>query len=107
MQDISAYKEVSIKNLPNCYAKECLSNMVTDQNLATVNVVAVVGYVKDWSAYIGFPDFSFINEENKEHCRYYCYQVRDIYSVASNGDKLDERSARIIFPEYKDLKYRR
>lgn len=106
MQEIADYKEISINNLPNCYAKECLLKIVTDPE-ATVNVVAVTGYAKDWSAYIGFPHIDFIKDKSKNNYEYYCSQVRNPYGVASNGDKIEEKTARQLFPQFKKLNYRR
>lgn len=107
MSEISDIKELAIDDLPDCYAKEMLQNMVVDSGHATVNIVASIGVIRDWSAYIGFPSYNSLKEEKKnESMFYYCTQVRYPAGVASNGDKLDSKTAAKIFPQFCDLKYR-
>ncbi len=107
MSEISDVKELAIDDLPDCYAKEMLQNMVIDSGSATINVVASIGVIGDWSAYIGFPSYGSLKEEKKnESMFYYCTQVRFPEGVASNGDKLSKETAIKLFPQFKDLKYR-
>jgi hypothetical protein len=106
MSDISAVREVIIDDLPNGYSKEQLQKMVVNSSLTSVNVVAVKGYANDWSAYIGFPSIFNIKDTSNNSYAYYCLEVHDPDGVARNGDKISEREARELFPEFEDLYYR-
>lgn len=105
MQNIANTKEIIIDNLPDGYSKEQLQKLVKNSSVANVNVVAVVGYANDWSAYIGFPLLFELNDQDDENMYYYCTQVRFSLGVASNGDKLSEREAKEIFGNQFDHLY--
>ena len=102
------YREIAISQLPDCYFKEVLSNYVTDTNKATVIVVAKLGVIHDWAAYIGWPDKIYIKDgfQNSMDIEYYTSTLRTPLQVESYGDKLSEDVAMEIFPEWCDKKYR-
>lgn len=105
---IIEFKLITINDLPECYWKEHIVEIVTDPAVADVYVVMREGSANDWASYIGFPKL----EDCKFECRgrqnllYYCTSVREPSDVAESGDKLDEKTARLIFPDIK-LTYRR
>jgi hypothetical protein len=102
------YREIPISQLPDCEHKRTFENMVVDCNKATIIVVAKIGYVGDWSCYIGWPEINQLSDyhKNRPTIQYYCETLRTSSQVESMGDKLDECIAREIFPEWRDLKYR-
>ena len=101
-------KLMKISELPESYPKEQLKKLVTNPAVADVYVVMKEGGANDWSAYIGFPKLDDCNPAFRERndLLYYTTCVREPLDVASNGDKLDETIARLIFPDIK-LEYRR
>lgn len=107
-QTDTQYREITVANLPDCYFKEILTSMVTDVNKATVNVVAKKGVIEDWAAYIGYPSYDFIKPELRGsiEINYYCSTLRTVTQVLAYGDKLDKQIAEIIFPEWRDKRYR-
>lgn len=98
---ISNSKQVLVSELPECYHKELLQAMVVDPTTARINVVAVMGYIGDWSAYIGFPENieEIVPEKRDPSMHYYVREVSSVQDVARSGDKLSKEAAEILFPE--------
>jgi hypothetical protein len=107
-QTNTQHREIPISLLPECYYKEMLAGMVEDPNKATVYVVARMGVIGDWSAYIGWPELKYIKgvRQTYRETEYYCTSVRTPKQVAAYGDKLDRQTAEQLFPEWKDRRYR-
>jgi len=99
-------KEICIRDLPECYAKESLLKIcVIPEN--KVWVVAKAGAVGDWACYIGFPKLGDMAYPARFSCKWYAFNVQTPEQVLSNGDKLDQSAAEAIFPEWKERKWRR
>lgn len=98
--EILEARNISVSDLPDCYAKEQLVDMVDDPTTARINVVAVKGGINDWSAYIGFPTSINVIKEGKRvpSMLYYVLSVSTAEGVASNGDKLSRETAAVLFP---------
>lgn len=98
---ISDSKQVLVSDLPECYHKELLQSMVVDPTKTKVNVVAVMGYIGDWSAYIGFPESieDIVPEKRDPSMHYYVREVSSVEDVAGSGDKLSKEAAETLFPE--------
>ena len=98
MSDIISTLTIPISELPDCYAKEQLCELVIDPKTTYVNVVAKAGGI-DWAAYIGFPtNIMEIRPEYRETNQYYVDCVSTPEQVKSNGDKLDKKTALALFP---------
>lgn len=102
------YREITISQLPDCYFKEVLSNMVIDPNKASVFVVAKAGMIGDWASYIGYPDIEQMQDyhKNRTDIQYYCLTLRTPSQVVKLGDKLDREIAEQLFPEWSYRSYR-
>lgn len=98
---ISDSKQIIVSDLPECYHKELLVGMVVNPTKTKVNVVAVMGYIGDWSAYIGFPDNieDIIPEKRVPSMQYYVREVSSVEDVVRSGDKLSKEAAEILFPD--------
>lgn len=106
---VLASKLMKVSELPDCYPKEQLTKIVTDPAVADVYVVMKEGMADDWSSYIGFPklvDCQEMLRDRRDMIYYYTTCVREPIDVADRGDKLEEKIARIIFPDIK-LRYQR
>jgi len=69
-----------------------------------VPIVAVVGYNKDFAAYIGFPRPEFLTPD---FLRHYGNQAKHTHEgCAKHGDKISEALARSLFPQLEELTYR-
>lgn len=101
-------KIVRVVDLPLGYFSETLKKMVTSPEVATVVVVARIGYDDDWSAYVGWPAYGDLTPETqaRKEVLYYCTAVRDALGVAKHGDKLFEEEACELFPELEAMTYR-
>lgn len=101
-------KQIKIVDLPDCYYKQRLSEMVTTTN-APVWVVGKPGHgrVGDWAAYIGFPLISSISPAFISIVFEQISQSKHTpEGTCLYGEKLEENAANEIFPEYSGLKYR-
>jgi len=107
-QTNTQYREVIISQLPECFFKEVLSSMVVDADKSNVVVVARLGVIGDWAAYIGYPAFDNLSEwhKNRENIQYYCNTLRTPSQVSAYGDKLDREVAEQLFPEWSYRRYR-
>jgi hypothetical protein len=100
-------RTVTVSKLPDGYFKERLCDFVIDPEKTMVQVIAIVGMVRDFAVYIGWPRFDELKQsEQNDDMAYYCEMVHDADGVASNGDKVSEQEARALFPEYDDKVYR-
>lgn len=90
---------IPIELLPDCYAKERLTEIAI-LPYELVYVVAKIGYAQDWSAYIGYPIIAGQATE-------YRGILTNPEGVASNGDKLGQAEAEVLFPYLKERSYRR
>lgn len=102
------YKEIPISQLPECFFKERLSNMVIDPDKASVIVVARLGVIGDWASYIGYPSYDELSDwhKNRETIQYYCNTLRTPSQVSAYGDKLSKDIAEQLFPEWAYRSYR-
>ena len=88
-----------VSDLPECYFKERLVDLVKDPDESDVWVVAVEGVISDWTAYVGWPLSSQLKAERlNEDTFYYSTQHRAPGQVAERGDKLSYATAKAIFP---------
>lgn len=94
-------KQIKVKDLPEGYFKGQLTQLVIDPEIAVVWVVAKEGRANDWAAYIGWPTLGQLKPQFQpsSNYQYYCERVHFSNDVADRGDKLDEATAREIFPE--------
>lgn len=100
-------KCIRIEDLPDCFYKERLFDMVDDTK-RTLWVVGKPGKNEDWSAYIGHPDISAWKPEHVEDMlSYMMSRLHRPEGTMSNGDKLPKAAARALFPEFAERKYRR
>ena len=107
IEEFEEHKTVRICDLPECQYKRELTELVEDDK-STVNIVAFSGGPY-WAAYIGYPAYQALKYQYQSFSYLYlCMNVREFEGVKSNGEKLDEKDARILFPEIaKDFLYRR
>lgn len=99
--------KIKIKDLPDGYYKSRLHEICVGPDVQ-VNVVANNGYANDFAAYIGFPGtVAEIKPEYQQNYATYVRSVHEAGDVLTNGDKLGQDEARVLFPEFKDLSYRR
>ena len=76
--------------------------IAVDEN-STIVIVACAGYRdNDFTVYSGLP-YPFKDPTYEG----YFPQFHSPAGVASNGDKMSEVDAKLLFPEYKDWKYNR
>ena len=101
--------KMPISQLPNGFFKERLVPMVDLPEESSVFIVAKPGGNNDWAAYIGWPKYEDLTSKQREnvYAAHYCRIGLDPDQVESNGDKLSEDEARILFPIWADKKYRR
>jgi hypothetical protein len=98
-------KQVAIKDLPEGYFKERLTELATSPDVE-VCVVATKGGYEDWAAYLGWPrSINDIKPEAQENARYYVARMSNPAGVASHGDKLSAKEAKFLWP-WIGLKYR-
>jgi hypothetical protein len=106
MTKISVGKKVRISELPDCYHKRQLTKMVKSDH-AKVPVVAVEGQIGDFAVYIGHPKKHHWKEKHLADMVVYTIQRLDTINGARRyGDKLPERAARELFPEFREYSYR-
>jgi len=94
---------IPIELLPDCYAKEQLLTLAP-LSTTQVYVVARTGYAEDWAAYIGYP-LCVKPEYEGQQAAY--LNLLTPHGVLSNGDKLDQATAEVLFPYLKERSYRR
>jgi hypothetical protein len=102
------HKELFVSQLPNTFYRKRLELFVSHPDETQVIVVARLSRNRDeWIAYIGYPTLDHIRTElQTETMKYYCTTLHTVTQVASYGDMLDENTAKQLFPEWADLKYR-
>lgn len=100
--------KIKIKDLPEGYFKERLTDICVSPDVE-VHVVAKLGYINDWAAYIGFPQL--LGEVKPQHqSDLALYLISGLYEpedVEARGDKLGEEEACLLFPVLSVLNYRR
>jgi hypothetical protein len=108
IKKMSEYKEVYVTQLPISLYRAKLEIM-TKHPEETVIVVAAklsIDY-NDWIAFIGYPEIREIKEEfQTETMKYFCDTLHTQQQVLDMGDILDERTARLLFPEWSEKRYR-
>jgi hypothetical protein len=99
-------KTIAIKDLPEGYFKERLTELCIDTSPVVI-VVAMDGQIGDWAAYIGWPTFAAIKPEHRNNdIAYYCFTTGEAEMVAMYGDKLSRDEAIHIFPKLLEKVYR-
>ena len=101
-------KHVTLEQLPPMCGHREFFEKVCVSTQAKVFVVAKEGAVKDWACYIGWPVIETIMESERYRigAESYCAQLDNPVGVLSNGDKLNEQEALMLFPNWEHLKYR-
>ena len=92
-------KQVAVKDLPDGWFKERLMVIAKSQE-NKVWVVAKDGFIGDWACYIGFPDEMSEYGITQDPSGWYRHQLTNWLGVMRNGDKVDEATARALFPEH-------
>jgi len=98
-------RQVEVQALPESYYRERLM-LIAKAPTSKVWVVAKDGMIGDWACYIGFPDEMSEYGITQDPSGWYRLNLTNPYGVESNGDKVDEATARALFPEKKDQRYR-
>jgi len=92
-------RHVEVQSLPESYFKERL-DLIAKAPTSKVWVVAKDGMIGDWACYIGFPDEMSEYGITQDPSGWYRYQLTNWLGVLRNGDKVDEATARALFPEH-------
>lgn len=98
-------KQVEVQELPESYFKERLM-LIAKSPSSKVWVVAKDGVIHDWACYIGFPDEMSEYGITQDPTGWYRQQLTHWQGVLRNGDKVDEATARTLFPEKASQSYR-
>ena len=108
IKKVEEHKMVAVADLPDGYFKEKLSEYVKDANRAMVCVVAKEGNIGDWACYIGWPKYHELKDQfQTENNLYYCTKQHYVKGVKSYGDKVSQKEAEQLFPEWSNRIYRR
>lgn len=100
-------KTIFVSDLPNCYYKERMTDMVKNPETTLIITVAKLGTILDWACYIGWPEISELKEEYQTSDNYYyCSTLHSKNQVLAYGDKLEKETADQLFPNWSELKYR-
>lgn len=117
VKGIDKYKEqgttISIDKLPECPHKTKLLKEVTDITSKICVVASFNQQSNKWSCYAGYPDIRDLKPLNgtegqstaRMDLEWSCEYVRNREQVLFLGDKLNEETARILFPDWKELEY--
>jgi hypothetical protein len=99
-------KKIQIKDLPESYFREQLMLIAKTPEEEVWIVAKSGGRGDDWSAYIGWPKYLSAYGEEMDPTLYYRTMLASISGVESNDDKLDEVTAKLVFPDI-TYEYRR
>ena len=98
-------RHICIKDLPQGYFKERLMQ-IAKAPTSKVWVVAKDGMIGDWACYIGWPDEVSEYGSTQDPTGWYRQQLTHWQGVMRNGDKVDKATARALFPEKAEQRYR-
>lgn len=102
-------KTIALNKMPDCSHKNSLIDLVMDKS-CRICIVAVSNKDKTWQAYAGFPDQrelkSILPINANFQIEWLCEFVHDRAAVIMMGEKLPEKVARQLFPEWEDKKYK-
>ena len=99
-------KTISISQLPECRHKIRLQNIVINTN-AKICVVAIANGER-WEAFAGWPDIQDMKLEPVISLMDYewnCENIRDQEQVLIMGEKLNEETAKQLFPDWANKEY--
>lgn len=101
----SLSKQVEVQDLPDGWFKERLM-LIAKSPSSNVWVVAKDGTIGDWACYIGYPDEVSEYGASQDDTGWYRQALTHPHGVMDYGDKVDEATARALFPEKADQRYR-
>lgn len=105
-------KTVSLNDLPACQHKTMLLEKVTNPKTSKICVVAVK-LSRSWVAYVGYPDVRDLkinldmNSDINQQLVWDCEHIHNVEQVLMLGNFLNEETARALFPEWRELKYKK
>jgi len=91
--------QFEVQELPDGWFKERLM-LIAKSPSSKVWVVAKDGNIGDWACYIGFPDELSDYGITQDPSGWYRHELTNQYGVLRHGDKVDEATARALFPEH-------